>query len=75
MNSEIVSQAAEQMAMLPYRLQEKALKFITELNLYEQYGVSGQKLLKYAGFIPPDDLKIMRDVVENDCKKIDIDEW
>ncbi len=75
MNSEIISEAAAQMAILPYNLQEKALKFIQELTFPEKSGVPGRNLLKYAGFIPLDDLKIMSDVIENDCRKVDVNEW
>ena len=75
MNSEIISEAAAQMAILPYKFQKRALKFIQELSLPQKSGVPGKNLLKYAGFIPPDDLRIMSDVIENDCRKIDINEW
>ncbi len=75
MNNEIISEAAEQMANLPYNLQERALKFIKELTSAKKSGVPGRSLLKYAGLIPPDDLKIMRGAIENDCRKIDINEW
>ncbi len=75
MNSEMISEAAAQMAILPYNLQKRALKFIQELALPQKSGVPGKNLLKYAGFIPPDDLRIMSDVIENDCRKIDINEW
>ncbi len=75
MNSEIISEATEQMAKLPYNLQERALKFIEELTLFGKSGASGRSLLKYTGFISPDDLKIMNDVIKNDCRKIDANEW
>ena len=75
MNSTIIPKAAKQMANLPYNLQEMVLKFIERLTLFGKSGVSGSSLLKYAGFISPDDLKIMSDVIENDCRKIDTNEW
>lgn len=75
MNSEIISEAAARMAKLPYNLQERALNFIKRLTLPDKSGVPGRNLLKYAGFIPPDDLNIMSDVIENDCRKIDANEW
>jgi len=75
MNSEIISEAAAQMANLPYNLQEKALDFIKRLTLPDKSGVSGRNLLKYAGLIPLDDLNVMKDVIENDCRKVDADEW
>jgi len=75
MNSEIISEAAAQMAKLPYNLQERALNFIKGLTLPVKSGVPGRSLLKYAGSIPPDDLNIMSDVIENDCRKINANEW
>ena len=75
MNSEIISEATAQMANLPYNLQEKALDFIKKLTLPDKSGVSGRNLLKYAGLIPLDDLNIMKDVIDNDCRKVDTDEW
>ena len=75
MNSAIIPEAAEQMANLPYNLQKRVLKFIKQLTLFETSGVSGRSLLKYAGFISQDDLKIMSNVIENDCRKIDTNEW
>ncbi len=75
MNNEIVSETVEQMANLPYHLQEKALKFIKELTLPGKKGVPGRNLLKYAGVIPRDDLKTMSEVIENDCRKTDANEW
>jgi hypothetical protein len=75
MNVNIVSEAAEQMAILPHNLQVRALKFIKELTLSGKNGVPGRSLLKYAGFIPPDDLRLMSEVIENDCRKVDGDEW
>nr|VFJ47581.1 MAG: hypothetical protein BECKFM1743C_GA0114222_100471 [Candidatus Kentron sp. FM]VFK07579.1 MAG: hypothetical protein BECKFM1743B_GA0114221_100451 [Candidatus Kentron sp. FM] len=75
MNANIVSEAAGQMANLPYVQQEKALKFIEELSLAKGRGAPGERLLKYAGSIAPDDLKIMDEAIQNDCGKIDINEW
>ena len=51
------------------------MKFIKKLTSIEKNGVSGKNLLKYAGFISPDDLKIVSNVIENDCRKIDVNEW
>ncbi len=75
MQNEIISEVAERMESLPYNLQERALQFIRKLNLSEKSGVHGRSLLKYAGSIPLDDLKIMSEAIENDCRKIDINEW
>ena len=76
MNSEIIiSEAAALMANLPYNLQERVRNFIKGLALSHKSGVPGRTLLKYRGFIPLDDLNIMSDAVEKDCRKINADEW
>ncbi len=75
MHSEIISEAAAQMTKLPYNLQERALNFIKGLALPDKSGVPGKNLLKYVGLIPIDDLNIMSDSIENDCRKIDANEW
>ena len=75
MNSEIISEATVQMAKLPYNLQERALNFIKGLTLPDRKGSSNRNLLKYAGSITSEDLNIMSDVIENDCGKIDANEW
>lgn len=38
-------------------------------------GTPGHKLLKFAGSIPPDDLTIMQNAIEQDCGQIDLDGW
>ncbi|GEM_PF-4124997 len=34
-------------------------------------GVPGVQMLNYAGFIPPDDLKMMKEAIEADCERVD----
>ena len=75
MSNNMISEAANQMAVLPYNLQKKVLNFIKELAESGRIGVPGRSLLKYAGEIPQDDLKVMSEVIENDCGKIEPDEW
>ena len=75
MHNMLITEAARQMALLPYRMQERVLHFINELIVAEKHGVAGKSLLKYAGHIPPDDLKTMSEAIERDCGEIDSDEW
>ncbi len=79
MYNEIVLEATKQITILPYSFQERALQFIKELSkefaLPDKTGIAGDILLKYAGFIAPDDLQIMSNAIENDCSRIDTDEW
>lgn len=75
MNMNIASEAARKMAALPYEQQEKTLEFMKGLTLSGKSGVLGEKLLKYAGFIPSDDLKAMSQAIESDCGKTEANEW
>ncbi len=38
-------------------------------------GVSGNKLLAFAGCIEPFELQKMSQAIENDCAKVDLNEW
>ena len=40
-----------------------------------QAGVPGRHLLRFAGTIRADDLRIMKQSIEDGCERIDIDEW
>lgn len=75
MNTGLVAEAAAQMAVLPCRMQEMALRFIKELSLSAKRGVPGKNLLKYAGNAVPDDLKAMNEAIESGCGQIDHHEW
>ena len=35
-------------------------------------GVSGKQLLKFRGFIPPDELEQMSQAIEEDCERVDV---
>jgi len=41
----------------------------------KKLGVPGKELLKFAGTIPHDDLMEMKRVIEEDCERIDPNEW
>jgi len=38
-------------------------------------GKPGQTLTRFAGWIAPDDLALMREAVESGCERVDLDEW
>lgn len=53
--------------------QRQALAYIRSLRA--RTGVPGTALLRFAGSIPLDDLKQMAQAIEEDCEKIDNDDW
>jgi hypothetical protein len=75
MQSQIITEAARQMAYLPHSLQERVLGYIIALMPSVEHGVHGRNLLKYSGAIAQDDLQAMRDAIEESCGRIDRHEW
>ncbi len=60
---------------MPQSLQRQVLEFVRSLVKAEVRGTPGQQLLRFAGSIPADDLQLMRQAIEHDCERIDVDEW
>jgi len=38
-------------------------------------GIPGQQLLQFAGAIHTEDLKLMRQIIEEGCEQVDLNEW
>lgn len=75
MKLSIIDEVVEQLKNMPKPLQWQVLEFVRTLGKLEVQGVSGRKLLQFAGSIPADDLQLMREAIEQDCNGIDLDEW
>lgn len=75
MKNKITTQVVQQMETLPENLQRQVLEFIQALQLLTQRGVAGKQLLQFAGTIPPDDLELMHKAIEDECERVDLDEW
>lgn len=75
MNISIIDEVVEQLKIMPQHLQWQVLEFVRVLVKAELRGTPGQKLLRFAGSIPLDDLQLMREAIEQDCERVDLDEW
>jgi hypothetical protein len=75
MNIPIIDEVVEQLKVMPQHLQWQVLEFVRSLVNAEVRGTPGQQLLRFAGSIPSDDLQLMREAIEQDCERVDIDEW
>ena len=75
MNIPIIDEVVEQLKVMPQNLQWQVLEFVRALVKAEVRGTPGQQLLRFAGSIPLDDLKLMRAAIEQDCERVDVDEW
>ncbi|WRH65915.1 MAG: hypothetical protein RSE13_19635 [Planktothrix sp. GU0601_MAG3] len=75
MNISIIDEVVEQLKVMPEDLQWQVLEFARTLVKTEVRGTTGHKLLCFAGSIPLDDLEFMRQAIEQDCERVDINEW
>lgn len=64
-----------QIDKLPYDLQIRVLDFVQTLLSAAPKGVEGKSLLRFEGTISKDDLQVMSKVIEEECEKVDINEW
>lgn len=75
MNIPIIDEVVEQLKIMPQHLQWQVLEFIRVLVKADLRGTPGQQLLRFAGSISLDDLKLMGEAIERDCERVDFDEW
>ncbi|MBI3763448.1 MAG: hypothetical protein HY260_16500 [Chloroflexi bacterium] len=74
MNNAVITTVVEQLTTLPDDLQRQVLEFVQTLRASVRRGVSGKQLLRFAGFIPLDDLRLMRQAIETGCGQVDLNE-
>lgn len=76
MNSSIIDKVYQLLKVMPPNLQQQVLEFTRNLaDSTTMQGVPGSQLLRFAGTIPLDDLKLMSEAINQDCEQVDIDEW
>ncbi|MBU1181959.1 MAG: hypothetical protein KKF00_07330 [Proteobacteria bacterium] len=54
---------------------QQVLEFVRSLVNSKQTGVSGKTLLSFAGKIPPGELELMKQAIEEGCEKVNTNEW
>jgi hypothetical protein len=62
----------DQIDKLPRDLQLRVLDFVKALT---PKGVEGKSLLRFGGYIPTDDLRLMSAAIEEGCETVDGHEW
>ena len=75
MDTLIIDKLIEQLKDLPQKLQWRVLEFTRALVISTPRGVAGAQYLQFAGTIPLDDIKIMRQAIEQGCEQVDANEW
>jgi hypothetical protein len=71
----LVDKVVEQLKTLPYELQWRVYEFTRALAVSAPRGVRGEQLLRFAGSIPFEELQLMRQVIEQECERVDAGEW
>ena len=75
MSDVLISQIVQQTETLPANMQRQVLDYVNKLIASGQRGIPGEKLLRFAGVIPADDLQLIRQAIEDDCEQVDWHEW
>lgn len=74
-NPSIEKEIITQLGRLPLEKQQQVLYFIRALTTTKPLGVPGKDLLRFAQTIDPGDLRVMAQVIEEDCEQVNLDEW
>jgi hypothetical protein len=75
MDTPIVEKVIEQLKALPQELQRRVLEYTRALAESTPRGVPGKDLLRFAGSIPPEDIRLISEAIERGCEQVDINEW
>lgn len=75
MSVSIIDAVIEQLKDMPQSLQFQVLEFAQTLARDQGRGIPGRQLLSFAGSIYPEDLYLIQKAIEEDCNRVDVDEW
>ncbi|QLE40565.1 hypothetical protein FD723_08900 [Nostoc sp. C052] len=75
MDTPITLRLIEELKVMPEDLQYRVLEFARTLVGSQIHGVPGRQLLNFAGTIPPNDIQLMHEEIEDGCEQVDLDEW
>lgn len=75
LSDSFANEISQQLAQLTPEQQQDVLEFVRSLQSQPTKEQRRQSLLDLAGSIPPEDIKIMKSVIEADCGRIDSDGW
>jgi hypothetical protein len=71
----IKNELLHHMSRLPTAMQCQVLQFARALEMTTHSGVSGASMVAFAGCIPPDELSVIAQAVEDGCERVDTHEW
>lgn len=65
----------EHLERLPEPKQRAVVEYARGLAVEKPKGVPGKDLFKFIGTIEPDDIALMKRAIEEECERVDLDEW
>ncbi len=71
----IEKEIVAQLGKLPLEKQQQVLHFARALAVARPLGVAGKELLRFGGVIEPDDLRAITQAINEDCEKVNLNEW
>ena len=74
-DSSIKQQIVAKVQLLSTDQQRRVLDFARTLGAPLPKGVPGKELLRFAGAIPKDDLKMMAEAIDEGCETVDAHDW
>jgi hypothetical protein len=75
LNPSLEKEIISQLSKLPLEKQQQVLHFVRALTTAKPLGIPGKDLLGFAGTIESSDLQVMARVIEEDCEKVNLNEW
>ena len=69
------SEILEILATLGPEQKRQVLEYVRQLSDEPMRGVPGKSLLRFAGSIAPEDVRLMARAIEEDCEIVDSDGW
>ncbi len=75
MKTPVIDLVLKQLQSLPEDKQRRVLEFAESLGTSVPEGIPGDRLLRFAGSIPPDELRSMNEAIETGCEQVDPNEW
>ena len=70
----ITAEIFDELSNLSVEQHHKVLAYTRSLKQKVE-GVSGESLLKYAGYFDIEELDVMQQAIAEDCERIDLNEW
>ncbi|MBI1941608.1 MAG: hypothetical protein HYS33_08895 [Acidobacteria bacterium] len=72
---ELSREILDQLGKLTAGEQRRVLAFARLLVSKEPQGISGRDLLRLRSDFDPEDLETMARIIEEDCERVDLNEW